>query len=331
MRLGINAARFGGSPQTLGLLSGGLAAGGLVGSVLSGPAGRVSRKARAMLVTVVIWGAALAVFGLANSLWLALPMVALASAADTTSVIFRGSIVQLVTPDRCRGRVTAVDYVVGAGGPALGNVRAGAVAELELLATYAGLSPLEAILSNEGEGQAKFFGWSAPFPGADVLTARHDAAEEMTDTLCAAGLAQALDADPALSADAASALAFAAEQLGTPYRWGGPGDGGFACSGLTQAAWRVSEDSPASGWGHLPLAGADPIPADIDVASAAFWAADAGHRVAHTIVHVHGGVGVDTDHPVHRYFLAAKETEFALGGATGQLRRIGRELAETPA
>ena len=84
---------------------------------------------------------------------------------------------------------------------------------------------------------------------------------------------------------------------------------------LTQAAWRVSEDSPA----------------DIDVASAAFWAADAGHRVAHTIVHVHGGVGVDTDHPVHRYFLAAKETEFALGGATEQLLRIGRELAETPA
>src|SRR5271156_4117223 len=84
---------------------------------------------------------------------------------------------------------------------------------------------------------------------------------------------------------------------------------------LTQAAWRVSED----------------IPAEIDVASAAFWAADAGHQVAQPIVHVHGGVGVDTDHPVHRYFLAAKEIEFALGGATGQLRRIGRELAETPA
>jgi alkylation response protein AidB-like acyl-CoA dehydrogenase len=84
---------------------------------------------------------------------------------------------------------------------------------------------------------------------------------------------------------------------------------------LTQAAWRVSED----------------VPAEIDVASAAFWAADAGHRVAHTVVHVHGGVGVDTDHPVHRYFLAAKDIEFALRGATGQLRRIGRELAETPA
>lgn len=84
---------------------------------------------------------------------------------------------------------------------------------------------------------------------------------------------------------------------------------------VTQAAWRLSED----------------LAADIDVNSAAFWAADAGHRVAHTAVHVHGGVGIDTDHPVHRYFLAAKQTEFAVGGATGQLLRIGRELADTPA
>lgn len=83
---------------------------------------------------------------------------------------------------------------------------------------------------------------------------------------------------------------------------------------LTQAAWRVSED----------------LPADLEVDSAAFWAAEAGHRVAHTAVHVHGGVGIDTDHPVHRYFLAAKQSEFALGTATGALLRIGRELAETP-
>jgi alkylation response protein AidB-like acyl-CoA dehydrogenase len=84
---------------------------------------------------------------------------------------------------------------------------------------------------------------------------------------------------------------------------------------VTQAKWRLSED----------------LPAEVDVNTAAFWAADAGHRVAHTTVHVHGGVGVDTDHPVHRYFLAAKQTEFAVGGATGQLLRIGRELADTPA
>jgi 3-oxocholest-4-en-26-oyl-CoA dehydrogenase beta subunit len=92
---------------------------------------------------------------------------------------------------------------------------------------------------------------------------------------------------------------------------------------LTQAAWRLSENSA--------VGGRYPQPADVEVATAAFWAADAGHRVAHTTVHVHGGVGIDIDHPVHRYFLAAKQTEFALGNATGQLRRIGRELADTPA
>jgi MFS family permease len=126
----LNAARFGGAPQTLGLLNAGLAAGGLLGSALSGPAGRVSRKARAMLVTVAVWGAAIAGFGFARTLWLALLLLVLAGAADTTSVIFRGSVVQVATPDRFRGRVTAVDYVVGAGVPRLGNFEAGAVASL---------------------------------------------------------------------------------------------------------------------------------------------------------------------------------------------------------
>ena len=63
------------------------------------------------------------------------------------------------------------------------------------------------------------------------------------------------------------------------------------------------------------------------VATAKFWAADAGHRVAHTAVHVHGGLGIDMSYPVHRYFVAAKHHEFALGGATAQLRRIGSNLA----
>ncbi len=66
--------------------------------------------------------------------------------------------------------------------------------------------------------------------------------------------------------------------------------------------------------------------ADLAVATAKFWAAEAGHRVAHTAVHVHGGMGIDTSYPVHRYFTAAKHHEFALGGATAQLRRIGAAL-----
>jgi acyl-CoA dehydrogenase len=82
-----------------------------------------------------------------------------------------------------------------------------------------------------------------------------------------------------------------------------------------QAAWLVSE--------HLE--------AGKELATAKFWAADAGHRVAHTAVHVHGGVGIDVDHPLHRYFLHAKQNEFALGSAPVQLRRIGAALAAEPA
>jgi acyl-CoA dehydrogenase len=66
------------------------------------------------------------------------------------------------------------------------------------------------------------------------------------------------------------------------------------------------------------------------VATAKFWAADAGHRVAHTAVHVHGGMGIDTSYPLHRYFVAAKRAEFTLGGATAHLRRIGDVLAKAP-
>jgi 3-oxocholest-4-en-26-oyl-CoA dehydrogenase beta subunit len=90
---------------------------------------------------------------------------------------------------------------------------------------------------------------------------------------------------------------------------------------MWQAAWLLAEGSRVpedSGAGDA-------------VATAKFWAADAGHRVAHTAVHVHGGLGIDTSYPVHRYFVAAKHHEFALGGATAQLRRIGAALARGPA
>lgn len=76
---------------------------------------------------------------------------------------------------------------------------------------------------------------------------------------------------------------------------------------------------------------AEGLPHHDELRTAAFWAADAGHRVAHTVVHVHGGVGLDEDHPVHRYFLAAKQHEFLLGSATAQLRALGRSLADSPA
>ena len=84
---------------------------------------------------------------------------------------------------------------------------------------------------------------------------------------------------------------------------------------LWQAAWRLSKN----------------LPAHNEIATAKFWAADGGHRIAHAAVHIHGGVGIDVDYPLHRYFVATKRIEFSLGGATTHLRRIGTALAAEPA
>ncbi len=71
--------------------------------------------------------------------------------------------------------------------------------------------------------------------------------------------------------------------------------------------------------------------APLDVASAKFWASEAGSRVVHAALHVHGGISIDVDYPIHRYFLWAKQIEFSLGSETEQLRRIGAILAAEPA
>jgi MFS family permease len=126
----INAERFGGDPRTLGLFTTAIGVGGLVGAAFSGPISRVSRQGRAMLCTVAIWGAAFAGFAVAPSLWLTLGLLAVAGAADTFTVVFRGAIVTAMTPDQLRGRVMAADYAVGAGGAQLGNLEAGALGSL---------------------------------------------------------------------------------------------------------------------------------------------------------------------------------------------------------
>lgn len=126
----INADRFGGDPRTLGLFTTAIGVGGLASVAFSGPIRHVSRQGRAMLLTVAVWGAAFAGFAVAPSLWLTLSLLAVAGAADTFTVVFRSAIVQASTPDRLRGRVTAADYIVGAGGGDLGNVEAGALGSL---------------------------------------------------------------------------------------------------------------------------------------------------------------------------------------------------------
>jgi MFS family permease len=175
----LNAARFGGAPQTLGLLTASLAAGGLLGSALSGPAGRVRRQGRAMLVTVATWGVAIAGFGLTRALWADLLLLAIAGAADTTSVIFRGTIVQAVTPDAVRGRVTSVDYVVGVGVPSLGNAEAGLVGSLTspaISAVSGGLATVIGVLLLRLAMPAFARYEAAPKPGPTANDISQDAA-----------------------------------------------------------------------------------------------------------------------------------------------------------
>lgn len=124
----INQARFGGDPRTLGLLLSAIAVGGMVAGLLSGPVARAVRPGVLSTVAAAVWGLALAAFGLVDGLVLTLACLAVAGAADTVSVIARGTLIQLATPDGYRGRVTSVEYVVGAGGPGVGNARAGFVA-----------------------------------------------------------------------------------------------------------------------------------------------------------------------------------------------------------
>jgi len=81
-----------------------------------------------------------------------------------------------------------------------------------------------------------------------------------------------------------------------------------------RAAWRLAEG----------------LPATRELLVAKFWAAEAGSRIASTAQHLHGGLGVDVDYPIHRYFLWAKALELQFGGASPTLARLGRELAAAP-
>ncbi len=81
-----------------------------------------------------------------------------------------------------------------------------------------------------------------------------------------------------------------------------------------QAAWRLEHDLPAA----------------VEVTTAKYWLAEGGQRVAAAAQHLHGGIGVDRDYPLHRYYLWAKWLQLSLGGASHHLQKLGRMLADTP-
>lgn len=123
----VGETQFGGGPA-VGWLFAAIAIGSVVGGLTSGWIGRIRRQGLALTVSIVAWGVAVALAGLANSLWLAVVLLAVAGAADLVSAVFRQTILQTCAPDEMRGRLQGVFIVVVAGGPRLGDLRAGATA-----------------------------------------------------------------------------------------------------------------------------------------------------------------------------------------------------------
>lgn len=125
----VAADRFGGD-WAVGWLFSAIAIGSVVGGLTSGWIGRVKRQGVALVIAVVAWGVAIGLSGLAHSLWLMVLLLAVGGAADLVSAVYRQSILQVFAPDHLRGRLQGVFTVVVAGGPRLGDLRAGGTADL---------------------------------------------------------------------------------------------------------------------------------------------------------------------------------------------------------
>ena len=80
-----------------------------------------------------------------------------------------------------------------------------------------------------------------------------------------------------------------------------------------EAAWRLANDLPASD----------------EVAIAKYWAAEGGQSAAYACQHLHGGIGIDVDYPLHRYFIWSTQLEHSLGSASDQLARLGARIAHS--
>ena len=121
----VAAERFHG---VVGPLYAAIAIGAVIAGLSSGWISRVRLQGRALTFAIVVWGICVAGSGLARQLWLVVLLLAFAGAADLVSAVYRQTILQTYAPDEMRGRMQGVFIAVVAGGPRLGDLRAGAMA-----------------------------------------------------------------------------------------------------------------------------------------------------------------------------------------------------------
>ncbi|MEZ5247311.1 MAG: MFS transporter [Acidimicrobiales bacterium] len=122
------ATRVFNAPGAVGLLYAAPAVGAFIGAATSGWINRIDRQGKGVLVSVILWGGSIALFGFSPWLWLALVLLAVAGWADVISAVMRNTIIMLTVPDELRGRLSALHIANVTGGPRLGDVESGAVA-----------------------------------------------------------------------------------------------------------------------------------------------------------------------------------------------------------
>ncbi|MFE4667372.1 MFS transporter [Streptomyces sp. NPDC056716] len=111
-----------GEGLALGLLFAAIPVGAVAGGLLSGTFSRVRQHGWMVIGAVVVWGLAIAGFGLTTTLWIAVAFLVVAGVADMVSMVFRGAILLSAATDEMRGRMQGVFTVVVAGGPRLADV-----------------------------------------------------------------------------------------------------------------------------------------------------------------------------------------------------------------
>ena len=119
---------FHGGATTLGYLYAAPGVGALLGALTTGWVSRIRRRGLAVIVAVLAWGLAIAVFGFVHVLWVALVLLAVAGWADVISAVLRNTILQTTIPDQFRSRLSSIQMAVVQGGPRLGDMESGTVA-----------------------------------------------------------------------------------------------------------------------------------------------------------------------------------------------------------
>jgi MFS family permease len=117
-----------GGPRTLGLLYAAPGLGALILATFAGWINHLQRRGRTVLIVIVVWGLAMASFGVVHFLWFGVIALAVAGAMDMVSAVLRSTMLQLAITNEFRSRISAIQMAVVTGGPRLGDAESGVVA-----------------------------------------------------------------------------------------------------------------------------------------------------------------------------------------------------------